>query len=114
MRQCGILAAAALHGLNAHFPLLERDHDKARRYAALVDGAAGACVVPPDTNIVMLDLPPGVEAAAVVAGAAERDVLLTPWSRSRIRAVMHLDVSPEDAARAGEIVRETLEALGAR
>ncbi|HJU88606.1 MAG TPA: GntG family PLP-dependent aldolase [Gemmatimonadaceae bacterium] len=111
MRQSGILAAAALHGLDTHFQLLARDHEKARVYARRVDGVCGARVVSPDTNIVMLDLPGGYDANVVVSKARENGVLLVPWSPSRIRAVMHLDVSEEDVARAADIVAEAIEAM---
>ncbi len=109
MRQSGILAAAALFGIEQHLPLLERDHEKARRYAELVDGVCGARVVPPDTNIVMLDLAPGYDARIVVARAAERGVLLTLWSQSRIRAVMHLDVDLDQVEQAAGVIQEVLE-----
>ena len=78
-----------------------------------MDGVAGARVVPPDTNIVMLDLPDSLDAFAVVAEAARRDVLLTPWSGTRIRAVTHLDVGESEVRMAGEVVREVLERLAA-
>jgi threonine aldolase len=108
MRQSGVLAAAALHGLDTHLPLLSADHEKARAYAARVDGVCDARVVPPDTNIVMLDLAPGHDARAVVERAAARGVLLTPWSSSRIRAVTHLDVTLDEVTRAAEVVAEAI------
>ena len=74
-----------------------------------MDGAGGARAVPPDTNIVMLDLPPGLESAAVVERAAAEDVLVTPWTRSRIRAVTHMDVDAGMVRRAGETVARVLE-----
>jgi threonine aldolase len=104
MRQSGILAAAALHGLDVHLPRLGEDHENARLFASIVDGAGGARVVSPDTNIVMLDLPPGIDSATVVARAAAEDVLLTPWSPTRIRSVMHLDATSEMVRRAAETV----------
>src|SRR6476661_6236324 len=91
MRQSGILAAAALHALDAHMERLPEDHANARLFADRVDGAAGARVVPPDTNIVMIDLPDGVTSGAVVAMAKQDGVLITPWSASRVRAVAHRD-----------------------
>ena len=111
MRQSGILAAAALHGLEHHLPRLPEDHVRARELAALLDGVHGARVVAPDTNIVMVDLPAGVTAPALVARAAEAGVLVTPWSATRIRAVTHLDVDAGQVRRAGEIITTTLEAL---
>lgn len=111
MRQSGILAAAALHGIEHHLPRLCEDHEHAAAYAAVVDGVRGARVVPPDTNIVMLDLPPELDAFAVVQRAAEVGVLLTPWSRSRIRAVTHLDVNAAAVRRAAETVAAILETM---
>jgi threonine aldolase len=111
MRQSGILAAAVLHALDAHLDRIADDHDTARLYASIVDGAAGARVVPPDTNIVMLDLPASVDAFAVVAEAGRREVLVTPWSASRIRAVTHLDVAENDVRRAAALVRDVLEGM---
>jgi threonine aldolase len=111
MRQSGILAAAALHALDVHLPRIADDHATAQLYASMVDGVAGARVVPPDTNIVMLDLPESIDAFAVVAEAARRDVLLTPWSSTRIRAVTHLDAGESAVRMAGTVVREILERM---
>jgi threonine aldolase len=109
MRQSGILAAAALYALDAHLPRLTEDHARAREFAALVDGAGDARVVPPDTNIVMIDLPAGRDSATIVAAAREAGVLLTPWSPSRIRAVFHLDVDAAMVNRAGRELAAILE-----
>ncbi len=109
MRQSGVLTAAALHALEHHLARLSEDHARARAFALRVDGIAGARVVPPDTNIVMLDLPPTLDAPAIVRAAAEHDVLLNPWTSSRIRAVFHLDISDRDVARAGDVVVQVLE-----
>ena len=113
MRQSGILAAAALHALDTHLARLSEDHASARRFAEIVAGAAGARVVAPDTNIVMVDLPERVTSAAVVAAAAEQGVRITPWSTSRIRAVTHLDVDPDAVTIAGQTVRAVIERLTA-
>jgi len=97
MRQSGILAAAALHGLEHHLGRLGEDHAAARLLADGVDGAGGARVVAPDTNIVMIDLP-APRTDAVVARAAELGVRLSAWHATRVRAVTHLD-APLDAVR---------------
>jgi threonine aldolase len=110
MRQSGILAAAALHGLDHHLERMPQDHARARRLADSVDGIAGARVVAPDTNIVMIDLRAGVSAFDIVKAAAQRDVLLTPWSPTRIRAVTHLDVDDEGVGVAAKVLGELLEA----
>lgn len=109
MRQSGILAAGALHGLDVHLARLADDHERAREYARIVDGAGGAQVVPPDTNIVMLDLPPSVSATTVAERAAAEGVLVAEWSPTRVRAVTHLDVDEEMVRHAAEIVRTVLD-----
>lgn len=111
MRQSGILAAAALHALEAHLDRLPEDHAAAQLLAAMVDGVGGARVVPPDSNIVMIDLP-APKGAAVVARAAELGVRLSLWHPGRVRAVTHLD-APLDAVRAhgGRIVQALEETL---
>ena len=111
MRQSGILAAAALHGLEHHLPRMGDDHARARELAGMLDGVAGARVVPPDTNIVMVDLPLGMPAPTLVARAADAGVLVTPWSATRIRAVTHLDVDAESVRKAGEMLANTLHLL---
>jgi threonine aldolase len=111
MRQSGILAAAALHALDVHLARLADDHANARAFADEVQGAAGARVVAPDTNIVMVDLPDGVSSTDVVSAAREQGVLLSPWHASRVRAVTHLDVDGASAASAGRTVRAIIEKL---
>jgi threonine aldolase len=113
MRQSGILAAAALHALDAHLDRLVDDHANAKRFADRVDGAAGARVVPPDTNIVMIDLPTGVTSTAVVAAAKADGVLISPWNASRVRAVAHLDADSAAVTRAAEVVRAAIERCAA-
>jgi threonine aldolase len=113
MRQSGILAAAALHALDAHLARLPEDHANARRFADRVEGAGGARVVPPDTNIVMIDLPAGVTSTDVAARARDGGVLISPWSLTRVRAVAHLDADTAAVTRAAEVVRDAIEASAA-
>ena len=113
MRQSGILAAAALHALDVHLGRLTEDHANAQRFADVVDGAGGAAVVPPDTNIIMVDLAAGVTSESVVARAKEAGVMITEWSPSRVRAVTHLDAGTDDVLRAAEIVRAAIEQCSA-
>jgi threonine aldolase len=114
MRQSGVLAAAALHALDVHLDRLTIDHEHARHFANAVDGAAGARVVPPDTNIVMVDLPSGMTSGDVVARARDGGVLLSPWSPTRVRAVAHLDVDAAAIASAAGVVRQAIESAAAR
>ena len=107
MRQSGILAAAVLHGLDAHLELLALDHARARRFADTIDGAGGVRVVRPDTNIVMIDLPAGADAASMVTYAGAHGVLISAWTRTRVRAVFHMDVDDRGTDEAARVVRES-------
>jgi threonine aldolase len=102
MRQSGFLAAAALHGITHHLPRLVHDHEHAAAFARRVHGAGGAQVAAPDTNIVMIDLPPDCASAEIVAAATAHGVGVTAWHATRLRAVFHLDVSTAQAATAAE------------
>jgi len=110
MRQSGIIAAGALHGLQYHLARLHEDHTNATTFAALVAGAGGARPVAPDTNIVMIDLRDGQSSAAVAAASLAGGVALSAWSATRVRAVFHLDVSATAAAEAGHVVAAALSA----
>ena len=108
MRQSGILAAAALHGLDHHLPRMHEDHVRARSLAAAVVNVPGVSVVAPDTNILMVDLLAGQQAERVVARAHEAGVLITAWNDTRVRAVLHLDVDDAAVVRAGAVLAEAL------
>jgi len=110
MRQSGVVAAAALHGLEHHLARLADDHANARRFAAIVvEGVRDVQVVPPDTNIVMIDLPPRLDASAVTAQAKALGVLISPWHAKRVRAVCHLDASAEQVEQAGRVLVQALQ-----
>ncbi|HEX6806428.1 MAG TPA: GntG family PLP-dependent aldolase [Gemmatimonadaceae bacterium] len=104
MRQSGFLAAAVLYALDAHMNRLADDHARARRFAKAVDGVKGMRVVMPDTNIVMIDLPPGCEAQAIEERAATQGVLISAWTRTRLRAVFHMDVDDAGTEKAARVI----------
>ena len=108
LRQSGILAAAALFGIEHHRARLVDDHANAARFAAAVAGAGGIAVVPPQTNIVMIDLP-SPAAADVARRLALRGLLVSVWAPARLRAVTHLDVSAAETDEAAGIMCEALE-----
>lgn len=113
MRQSGVIAAGALYGVQNHLARLKDDHDSARAFASIVDGAGGASVVAPDTNIVMIDLP-SPTAEQVVRQADEAGVRVSAWTRSRIRAVTHLDAPMERVQEAATRLAEILERTSRR
>lgn len=109
MRQSGILAAGALYGLEHNMARLSEDHAHAAQFAAIVDRAIAATVMPPESNIVMIDLAPGISAHDVVERARAAGVLVGMWTPTRIRAIMHLDVTTSDVDHAGRVVLAALD-----
>jgi threonine aldolase len=108
LRQSGIVAAGALFGVEHHRERLATDHDHAKRFAAGIVTSGRATVGRPDTNIVMIDLAPPLDAAAVARTLALRGLLVSVWTAARLRAVTHLDVGGDDADEAARIVSDVL------
>lgn len=107
MRQNGIFAAAALHGLDHHLGRLADDHAHARLLAERL--AAGTAVqldlATVQTNIVVFHLPAGLpDAPTLVARAREQGVLVNAFGPRTVRAVTHLDVSRPQCERAAEVL----------
>ncbi|XP_055448533.1 uncharacterized protein LOC129665735 isoform X1 [Psammomys obesus] len=127
MRQAGVLAAAALVGLDEAEEVLPRDHENARRFAkGLQELASPICSVNPatvETNMVLVHvagLPPtelcqrlqAVSAEEVAQTGRAVRVLLFPWTGRSVRAMWHRDVSAQDtelALRKWEFVLRQLE-----
>lgn len=105
MRQSGILAAAGLYALEHHRTRLTEDHANATLFAKLASEIAGARVVQPDTNIVMIDVD---NAMNVVQKMAEQGVAIVPFTPTRVRAVTHLDVNEADIRKAAEALKTVL------
>ncbi len=107
MRQAGVVAAAALHALDAHVERLAQDHALATRLAEGLRGLPGLTLEMPQTNIVFADLS-GERAAGLVEHLKSRGVLAT--GLYRLRFVTHLDVDAAGVDRAVAAVREHLAA----
>jgi threonine aldolase len=109
MRQVGVLAAAGLWALDHHLERLAEDHERAARLAAACDGITGLRSVPPDTNIVMLDVErDDLDAETVSEQLGERGVWILAAGPRRLRAVTHLDVDDAGIERAIDALRSVL------
>ncbi|NOT28033.1 MAG: aminotransferase class I/II-fold pyridoxal phosphate-dependent enzyme [Acidobacteria bacterium] len=112
MRQAGILAAGGLFALTHHLTRLTDDHANARRLATRL--AASPHIVldlsTVQTNIIMLRIAKGAaNAAAIVERARQHGVLVLAFGERTIRAVTHLDVTPEQCDRAAEVLVAAVE-----
>jgi len=95
MRQVGIIAAAALFGLDNNRQRLKTDHANAKRLAEALDGLQGIEIEPDatETNIVFFNTT--APAAELVAKMKEKDILMLALGTNRIRAVTNLMVTEE-------------------
>ncbi len=113
MRQAGVIAAAALVGLEEMRDRLVEDHRNAKRLAeglARIPGIRidAAKVV---TNIVSFELDPAaMDAGAFQTSCAERGLRISRYlgNSPRLRAVTHNDVTRDDIDAALEIARAVL------
>lgn len=110
LRQSGILAAAALYGLDHHVDRLADDHERARRLAGgLAD--LGLDVLEPESNMVFCAAPEGMGVPRFVEALAAEGVRVSPISQTHVRMVTHLGVSGDDVeqaiAAAARAVRST-------
>ena len=112
MRQAGVLAAAGLYALDHHRDRLVQDHERARRLASGLAGLPGVTVPVPETNIVMIRLERTTGGAeGLIAFLKEHGILMSVFSGSTLRAVLHLDVDDPGLTRAIEVFSRGLEAV---
>ena len=100
MRQSGILAAAGLYALENNRERLREDHEHAQLLASKAQ-QLGLNVRQPETNIVMIET---AAAGEVVNKLKELGVLMAEFTRTRVRAVTHMDVDRKG-------IEKTVEAL---
>ncbi|UCG86946.1 MAG: aminotransferase class I/II-fold pyridoxal phosphate-dependent enzyme [Gemmatimonadota bacterium] len=113
MRQSGVLTAAGLYALEHNLHRLADDHAHATLFADRLRGHPALKLNEPETNIVILDLVgPGLTADTVLPRLADAGVQLVPLGPTRLRAVMHLDVTAEEVGTAAAIVAQVLDTRG--
>lgn len=111
MRQIGILAAAALYGLENHLSLLPQDHEHARLLAQGLAEVPGIRIEldSVQTNIVIFDVDKKRKSVVeLTAELQQRGVLMIPFGGTRIRAVTHLNISRQDVESAIKAVNEIM------
>ncbi|HEV2440010.1 MAG TPA: GntG family PLP-dependent aldolase [bacterium] len=111
MRQAGIIAAAGLYALDHNVDRLAEDHANAKILARGLAEIPGIRIDVDhvETNLVFFDVTGlGMTAPDVAKRLAEAGVRMGAASKTRIRAVTHLDVSRADVERAVSIAQATL------
>jgi threonine aldolase len=111
MRQVGILGAAGLYALDHHLDRLADDHDHARLIAARLRSSPRVSLLadPVETNIVIFTLDEQApDAAAVIAAARAKGVLVVAFGPRTVRAVTHLDVTRDQCERAASVLVDVI------
>ncbi|MCH8556420.1 MAG: aminotransferase class I/II-fold pyridoxal phosphate-dependent enzyme [Balneolia bacterium] len=95
MRQIGLLAAAAEHGLDYHFEKLRTDNDRSKKLAAIIAENPHFTVDPASvfTNILLFDTPG--PASEVLEILEENGIMMTAFGPRTIRAVFHFQITDE-------------------
>ncbi len=115
MRQSGLLAAACSYALDHHVDRLAEDHANAKRLARGLANIPGLRLQVPaeetPSNMVFFFLD---AAQALCERLRDEGVLMIPMDPTRVRAVVHLDVSSPDIDRAVETVARVVKGLPKR
>lgn len=112
MRQAGFLAAAALYALEHNLDRLQEDHAKARLLAQAASTIQGVEVDldSVQTNIVILNIEKRKESITdILVRLKRKGVLLSEMSRTRLRAVTHIDVTHDQVVQACTIMKAVLD-----
>ncbi len=109
MRQAGIIAAGALYALENHRMRLVEDHANARAFAEGIKEINGIEIDPlhVETNIVTFRVT-SCTANDLVQYLRGMGLLVNATGPNTIRAVTHLDISPDDIIEAVKIISEVM------
>ncbi len=103
MRQAGMLAAAALHAVEHHLPLLTNDHRRARQFAEALSASSAFRIDRErvQTNMVLLDFSTSdIRATEAQARLHEAGIEIGMGMGDMLRAVFHLDLDDHALDRA--------------
>jgi threonine aldolase len=106
MRQAGFLAAAGIYALQNHVDRLKQDHTHAREIAdALCKKKFVKMVLPVETNIIIFEMDDTTPAPGFVSRLKEKDILGNAISPSRVRLVVHMDVTEQMVNKTVETIK---------
>lgn len=107
MRQIGLLAAAADYAVKNHWPLLDRDHANAKRFAEAVskNPLFEIDLSSVFTNIVLFDVKNG-NAETVLQKFSDSGIGMVPFGPKTIRATFHFQIDDENLINVLKVVKE--------
>lgn len=97
MRQIGLLAAAADYAVDHHWPLMDKDHRRARQFAEEL-AKSGAFTIDLNTvesNIILFKPKEGL-AVDLVQRFSEQGIGVVPFGKHTIRATFHFQISESE------------------
>jgi len=112
MRQVGIIASAGIYAIENNFNRLIEDHRNTKLLAQRLSEIRGIKVdlESVQTNIVVLDVSEsGKDVSLALKELKEKEVLVVPFGKTKLRAVCHLDVSREGILLALEKFKKVFE-----
>jgi threonine aldolase len=101
MRQVGVLAAAALEAIDEVFPKITEDHERAKAFAAALQGATGLECATPESNLVLVrSTIPGITSDILMRELEmSHGVLVFPTNQDTIRVAFHHQITDEGVER---------------
>ncbi|NJP06155.1 MAG: low specificity L-threonine aldolase [Chloroflexaceae bacterium] len=109
LRQAGVVAAGCIYALEHHIWRLQEDHEHARLLANHLITLDGIDVQQPvETNMVFFDTSGAGIAPSDFLHEIERRGVRMSQIGSRIRAVPHLDITPQDMEQAIAVVEDVI------
>lgn len=106
MRQAGFLAAAGIHALDHHLPLLKKDHERAAILGKTLSALSYVhAVLPVHTNIVIFTLKDSYPAEKFIADMAAKNMQATIFGKQQIRFVTHFQFGDAQLEQAIQVVK---------
>lgn len=106
MRQIGLLAAAADYAVENHWPLMGKDHDRARQFAETLNESEAFTIDldSVESNIILFDPVEGL-ATDWVQRFSDHGIGVVPFGKHTIRATFHFQITDSEFERVLEFVR---------
>jgi threonine aldolase len=105
MRQAGILAAAGTYALQHHVQRLQEDHAHAKQLAGVLkDRDFTGNILPVETNILIFEVKGRYTPSSFTERLKQDGILALPVSPSRVRMVLHLDITPDKVKRTCQVL----------
>ena len=106
MRQAGFIAAAGIYALQNNIERLKQDHAHAKHIGdAIAKSSVAKTVVPIETNIIIFETA-AETAQTLVAKLKEKQILCYATGPTRVRFVVHLDITEEMVNKTIEIIKK--------